>query len=193
MEIIQKKRSIKYTFTFMDNHLNFAYKIKSGTGDRDLDYVNFPKKSSTLIEQNEWFQSVGYVWCILGAFDILYESYLGAFPNLWFLVLLGGMLLVWSHFSKVKYSVFEMDSANILVIQDKNHDLIINELKTRKKSQLLEWYGHVNQDNESEVEVGKFKWLLDEDVITKEEYEEKIAQIESLIKEESNLSNSVIH
>jgi hypothetical protein len=53
MEIVQKKKSNKHTFNFMDDHFNYAYEDKSGSDDTDLNYADIPKKASIQIEQNE--------------------------------------------------------------------------------------------------------------------------------------------
>ena len=65
MEFIQKKRGVKQTFTLRDDHFNFAYEDKSGSGDIDLNYVDLPQKSSVSIEQNEWLRNVGLI-CFQG-------------------------------------------------------------------------------------------------------------------------------
>ena len=70
MEFIQKKRGVKQTFTLRDDHFNFAYEDKSGSGDIDLNYVDLPQKSSVSIEQNEWLRNVGLLWIALGVAQI---------------------------------------------------------------------------------------------------------------------------
>ena len=60
---------------------------------------------------------------------------------------------------------------------------IIDELSSRKKLQLLNWYGMVNPENDLDQEISKFKWLVEQEVITNEESERKIAQAELLSKE----------
>ncbi len=184
MEIVQKKKSTKHTFVFNDDYFNFSYEDKSGSGDSDLNYGNLPQKTSIQIEQNEWLRNVGYLWCAIGAVQLGYAIYLQAsLSGKGFWLVLGLACIVWFLFSKVKYTVFKSDQGNVFVIHDKNHDKIISELKSRRKSQLLNWYGEVNPDNELESETGKFKWLAEQDVMTKEESEQKIAQAELLHKE----------
>tara|TARA_B100000768_G_scaffold151797_1_gene147147 strand:- start:919 stop:1074 length:156 start_codon:yes stop_codon:yes gene_type:complete len=51
MEIVQKKRSNKHTFTFKDDDFNVAYEDESDSGDTDMNYADFPQKSSVQIEQ----------------------------------------------------------------------------------------------------------------------------------------------
>ena len=184
MEIIQKKKSNKHTFKFMDDHFNFAYEDKSGSGDTDLNYADLPKKTSIQIEQNEWLRNVGYLWCALGIFQLGYAIYSEAsLSGKGFWITIGLACVAWAHFSKVKYSVFKAERGNVFIIHDKNHDKILDELNSRKKLQLLNWYGEVNPENSLEQEITKFNWLVEQDVITKEESEKKIAQAELLSKE----------
>ena len=72
----------------------------------------------------------------------------------------------------------------MFVIQDKQHDEIINALQSRKKQQLLAWYGDVNPDNELQTEIQKFHWLAEQGVLTQEESEQKIAQAQLLHNEQ---------
>ena len=179
MEIVQKKRSNKHTFVFRDNHFNFAYKDKSGSGDSDLQYGALPKKTSIQIEQNEWIRNVGYLWCVIGVFQLgraIYSQAALAGTGFW--LVMGLACLAWYFFTKIRYTVFKSDQGNVFVIHEKNHDKIIEELKSRRKSQLLVWYGDVNPENELAREIDKFKWLVEQEVITKEESENKIAQAE---------------
>lgn len=183
MEIVQKKKTNKHTFTFHDDHFNFAYEDKSGSGDTDMNYMDFPQKSSVQIEQNEWLRNVGYLWIALGVFQLGYAIYSEvSLSGKGFWILIGLACVIWAHFSKVKYSVFRAERGNIFVIQDKSHDRIIDELNGRRKSQLLRWYGEVNPENDLESEIQKFKWLVDQEIISKEESEKKIAQAELMKK-----------
>jgi hypothetical protein len=189
MEFVQKKKANKHTFTLHDDYFNFAYEDKSGSGDTDMNYADFPQKSSVQIEQNEWLRNVGYLWMGLGVFQIVYAIYSEApLSGKGFWILVGLVCVVWAHFSKVKYTVFRAERGNIFVIQDKKHDQIIDEINQRRKSQLLKWYGEVNPENELENEIQKFKWLVEQEIISKEEYEQKIAQAEILKRDNFELS-----
>lgn len=194
MKFIQKKKSNKHIFTLHDDYFNFSYEDKSGSGDTDINYADFPQKSSVQIEQNEWLRNVGYLWIALGVCQIGYAVYTEApLSGKGFWILVGAVCVIWAYFSKVKYTVFRSERGNIFVIQDKNHDKIINEINIRKKSQLLKWYGDVNPENELENEIQKFNWLVEQGVITKEESEKKIAQAELLKKESFELPGEMLN
>ncbi len=179
MEIKQKKLSNQHTFTFNEHSLNFAFKNKSGAEDVDVEYGTFPDKSSLLIEQNDWLRNVGILWFLLGALNIgraVFSDNPVTGTGLW--LFLGIICLIWFAVTKVRYSVFKTETSNIFVIQNGQHDHIIDEISKRKKAQLLQWYGDVNVDNDPESEINKFRWLAEQNVITKVQAEEKIAQVE---------------
>ena len=179
MEIKQKRLSNNHTFTFEDEHVNFAFKDKTGSDDFDFNYADFPDKSSISIEQNEWLRNVGFLWCLLGVYRIgsyIYNEQPLTGTGFW--LMLGIICLVWFACTKVKYSVFKTERGNVYVIQDGKHEQIVSEIKSRKKKQLLDWYGDINLDNDKENEIEKFKWLAKQKVISEAEAEEKIAQVE---------------
>ena len=181
MEFIQKKRGVKQTFTLRDDHFNFAYEDKSGSGDIDLNYVDLPQKSSVSIEQNEWLRNVGLLWIALGVGKIgwaIFNDLSLSGKGFWLMV--GMACVLWAHFSKTRYSVFRTERGNVLVMQNKQHQQIVETLHARRKAQLLDWYGDVNPDNELENEIRKFQWLVEQDVMTQAESEQKIAQAQLL-------------
>lgn len=194
MKIVQKKRSNKHTFTFNDESFNFAYEDKNGSGDVDIDYADFPQKFSVRIEQNEWLRNVGYLWCAIGAFQLGYAVYTAApLSGKGFWLFLGLGSLAWAHFSTVKYSVFHTDRGNVFVIQDKRHDEIIKELNIRRKKQLLEWYGEINFANDPQKEINKFRWLSEQNALSREEAEIKIAQVELAHKANIEISGLTLN
>lgn len=181
MEITQKKRSNKHTFTFKENHLSFAYEDKTGTGEIDIAYGDFPNKLSTRIEQSDGLKLVGILWTAIGAYQLGY----GIYNNLTlsgrgFWLFLGIICLLVYYFTKVKYSVFNTERGSVFVIQGRNHDQIIDEIKTRRKKQLFDWYGAINPENPIENEINKFNWLVKEEIIPKEEGDKKIEQIRTM-------------
>lgn len=183
MKIEQRKLSNRHTFTFETDRLNFAYRDKSGAGDIDIPYADFPLKSSTRIDQNFWLRNVGYIWCAVGAIQIALALFtdrplIGA--GFW--LLLGVGCLLWAHFTKVTYSVFSTDRGSVWVIQDpNNHDRVIDEIRSRRRAQLLAWYGDINLENGLDKEIGKFRWLEEQQALTTEEAEQRIAQVRAAL------------
>ncbi|BCE03707.1 hypothetical protein [Marinicellulosiphila megalodicopiae] len=184
MEIIQKKKSNKNKFTFKDETLNFEYSDKTGSGDIDVNYADIPKKFSILIERNEWLRNVGLLWCAIGAVQLGYAILTGSSiegKGVWLFLGLG--CVAWAHFSTIRYSVFKTPPGTIFVIHDKNHELIVDELYKRRQSQMLNWYGPINPNNELAQEIGKYKWLVEEAVLSQIEADQKIAEAELMCRE----------
>ena len=181
MKIEQKKQSNQHTFTFDDDTLNFAYKDKTGSGDVDIAYGEIPKKFSTRIEQNTWLRNVGYVWCALGVIQIGLALMAGkSLAGTGYWLVLGAGCLAWSYFSKVTYTVLQAPNGSVFVIQDdKTHDKIIEEIMSRRKLQMRAWYDHIDENKSVESELSKFKWLQEQDVLTKEEVAQRILQVQA--------------
>ncbi len=180
MQITQKKMSNRHLFTFNDESLNFAYSDKSGSGDVDIPYAHFPKKPFIKIDQNEWLRNVGILWLIIGVLQLgtaLYADHYAGATLLW--LTLGAICLAWAHYSKVKYTVFQAEKGSVFIIQDRStHDQIISEIRSRRKNQLLDWYGEIDTENAPENEIEKYKWLCEQEVLTKQEAEQKISQVQ---------------
>jgi hypothetical protein len=97
-----------------------------------------------------------------------------------FWMVIGILCIGWSYFSTIKYSVFTMDPVKVYVIQERYHDVIVEEIKGRRIQQLRKYYGDVDPENDPENEIEKFRWLQKEGVISEEELKQKIAEIEFL-------------
>mgnify|MGYP001054292335 CR=1 FL=1 len=195
MKIEQNKQSNQHTFTFGKDTINFAYKDKSGSGDVDIPYGEIQKKSSIRIEQNLWLRNVGYLWCVLGSIQIGYALIAGkplSGTGFWFV--LGAVCVAWSIFTKVKYTIFQASNGSLYIIQDdKTHDKIIEELMSRRKMQLLEWYDYVDGNKSAESEIAKFKWLYEQEALTKEEVTQRISQVQAEYGVIPNLSPKTLH
>lgn len=181
MEIRQKRFSNKTIFEFGDETLKYTVEDKGGAGDLIINYADFPQQSSMKEERNDWLKNVGLLWVALGTFQIgsaiVADSSLSG-KGFWLMV--GLFCLAIYKIATTKYSVFSAEHGTIYVIRDKKHDEIVSAINDRRKKQLLMWYGDVNPENKLETEIEKFRWLSDQNVISKDEAERKIAQAEIL-------------
>ena len=171
MQIEQKRFAVKHTFTFSEQQLNFAFKDRSGSGDVDVAYADIPKKKSVRIDENSWLRNAGILWCAIGVAALLLK-WSGV---MWLPI--GIACLVWYHFSKVRYTILQAEEGSIWVIQDKKHDDILREISDRRNRQLLSWYGEINYENDPQSEIKKFNWLAEQEVLSKEQADMKIAEV----------------
>ncbi|MBL0211183.1 MAG: hypothetical protein IPQ13_09780 [Holophagaceae bacterium] len=187
MKIEQKKMSNRHTFTFGQDTINFHYLDKTGSGDADIPYSEFPKKHSIAIEQNQWLKNVGYLWCALGIIQIGYSLYANnTIRGTGFWLMIGLACIVLSRLTKVSYTVYKAESGSVFIIQDgKKHDQIINEIFKRKKQYLLSHYGEIDHDTSLQNEINKFHWLVDEGVLTSEEASQRISEAEVVYYKET--------
>lgn len=178
MEVIQKKGKNKHTFRLGQEQFEYAYEDGSAKGDVEVYYGDLPLKRSEQTEQNDWLRNVGVLWILLGLFQSGYGSFTrGAFyfDPMW--IFIGAACLTWALMTKVTYTVFKAEGANIFIIKDKHHDALIEELMARRKAQLANWYADINPENELNNEINKFKWLVKQEVLTEEESEQKIKEV----------------
>ena len=185
MEINQKKRSNRLKFTFNDDSFNYAYKDRTGSGDIDVQYAGFPPKASVSIERNEWLRNAGLIWCVMITGDSL--------QGRGFWLLIGVICLVWYRWATVKYSVFRTQEGNVLVIQDREHDRIVDEINRRRKDQLLALYGELDTRNTLEDEIAKFSWLHEQAVLSKDELEGRLAQARAAFQAPGPAACSQLH
>ena len=175
----QKKFSNKTTFEFGDETLTYTVEDKGGGGDFSFYYSDFPQNSTMKIEKNGWLKNVGLIWVAIGVLQLCIA--IGTQSSLsgkGFWLFIGLICLVVYRIAITKYSVFRLENGTVYIIKDKKHDKIIEEIYDRRKKQLLLWYGEINTDNDAENEIAKFRWLQNQNVISKEEADKKIAEIE---------------
>ena len=101
-------------------------------------------------------------------------------------MVVGLACLVWHQVRKVAYSVFETEQGNLFIIQDGEHERIMSTLLSRRRARLKELYGEIDPNNDIELEIEKFQWLKNHDVLTEAEADIKIAQVErSMVEQEA--------
>lgn len=181
MKITQSKAGNTLTFDFQENHLAYEYEDKTGSGGTDVRYVDFPQRTGKLIERNEWLQNVGYLWLALGAvLSVISAMGEGDLKlSIWLFIGLG--CVAWARWQTVVYTTLNTDQGKLFIIQDKQHDTILGEIQNRKHTQLLRWYGEINPDNDLDVEINKYNWLVEQGALSREQADEKIAQAKNLI------------
>lgn len=177
MEIKQKRFSHSSLFEFRNDDLKFTGKDESGAYSFSLKYASIPSDSSELIERNGWFRNVGILWVLIGVLQIAlhYRDSGGFGGGFWFLA--GIICLTLYATAKNKYTVFTTDKGRIYILKDKQHDDIINEISSRRKGQLLSWYGELNYSNDPNAELEKFRWLMHEGAIGEVEYTRILAKL----------------
>lgn len=179
--IKQKQRSfsVKTEFTYGDDDLKYSIEDSSGSESFTVNYASVPAESQNIkIDKNPWFRNAGVLCLIIG---IVQGLFLISDPDhirtsIW--IISGAVLFAIHAIAKTKYTVLNCDQGNtIFLIRNKSHDKIYDEIKRRRKIQVLGWYGEINFENEPSDEITKFVWLHDQGYISEDKLKSIVEKI----------------
>ncbi|MGF1725540.1 hypothetical protein [Photobacterium nomapromontoriensis] len=81
--------------------------------------------------------------------------------------------------TRTEFTVLCTDRYNVKVMKDKHHDEIISELYKRRKNALRSKYFEIDMNNGIEEEISKIDWLLENEIIDKEEYDDYLLKLKT--------------
>jgi hypothetical protein len=178
MLISQSKFDRKIIFSFSDNAVKYTIKDSNGSQSINYKYENIDLKNESEISvRNSLFINAGMVWllfCLTQMFLRFYESKQIVSP-LWLLP--GILLIVFYYVNVIRYKSFPADDGNILIIENKDQNIIIEEIRKRRNKKLKERYFDIDFLNPIENEIAKYKWLEEENVISKDEFKAKVSEL----------------
>ena len=177
---IQQKYSKKFIFQFTDDSILYTAKTNTAESTDEIEYSTISANIWEYIEKNEWFRNVGFIWLGIGVwFEVLpLTRGEGGLP---FWSVLGVICLGIYFFHQIKFTVVE-GSDKILVVQDEQHDKILEVIFSKRNEYVLDKYGEIDFDNHPDDEMSRFKAMKKEKVITDEEFTEIKGKIESFHK-----------
>lgn len=194
--IEQKKLLNKAVFEFGEEKLTHSIKRGSGTRKFSVHYAAIPLQDIyEVTERNSWYRSAGIFWIVLGCLQMFYgfQSDGGVKISFWFLlgIVFIGVYLI----ATTSYTIFQPEAGNIFIIKDRQHDTIIDELKRRRKQQVLARYGEIDYSNSHQEELNKFQWLFDQEILSEEEFsaiKQKILLVGKTSRQLDNGENMLI-
>jgi hypothetical protein len=168
----QKKNGTQTNFLFRADAV--TYTVQDGSGSRTFacDYEDIPFEISEMQERNVWLRNVGVVWLLLGAVISIYEyvAFNRPYISVWLIV--GAVCYIIYYFRRTSYTIFDTPKGRIFIIRDKTHDTIKQEIETRRRGVYRKKYAHIDSASDPERETAKLKWLLEHDIITRQECDE---------------------
>ncbi|WP_300669944.1 hypothetical protein [Desulfoluna sp.] len=180
MEIEQKRYFNCTRFTFDDERLIYAMEHDGGSCAFDVSYADIPMESTAMETRTPWFRNAGIVLLIAWVCQMLVElvetSSVPGFSLHWPLVALCCVLIY--RCVVIRYTVFKTDAGELRLICDDHHEEVLNEIMTRRKNQLLSWYGEIDYANDPGEEIRKFHWLKLQGAIGDDEFETIRTRIE---------------
>lgn len=180
MDIEQRQFRIHQRISFSEDQCRLSSQTPSGLVHQQFNYADLSEQSSSCIDAQPWLACIGWLWIGLSLIQLL-ELRLSSQPAALSLLLALGMGIIclsWYWLDRHCYSLFQTERGSIRILRGRQHDQILQQLRSRRKQQLLRWYGEINPDNEFQHELRKFHWLAEQGVISDEERDHKIAELE---------------
>lgn len=186
-ELNQKSWSNKTKFQFKEDKLSFTIKDSNGSHSFSINYGSIPLDDQReLEEKNSWFRNVGILWLLVGGVQTFLRFSESGNLTISMWSILGAICFAAFLCAKTKYTILRTESGNILIIQNKQHDQILNKITKRRKEQLLVWYGEINYNNDPNDEMNKFLWLKNQNLISEEHFKDVKAKLISFHKHEES-------
>lgn len=172
MDLIEQKKFLhKFTFDFRKEGFEYFAKDRSGEKKMFIQYDELDiSRIYTLIERNEYFRNVGFLWLVLGA--VMFSSG-GRF---WLMV--GVLCLLIYYGLTTKYFVVPFSRGNIFVVNDQKAQIILDRMKKEYRTIILDLYGQIDLERTFEEEKKKYKTLLDKGIINESEFHSFLEQME---------------
>lgn len=171
MKFIQKRHFFVSThFDFKAEKLEFLIKDVHQDHGFSIRYDDIDNKKSFTTLKEKWpsvFSAIAYIFFVLDVFWIskgFSPIGQGILATAIFFMAIGSFL-------KADATLIPTEMGNIVILPDKNHDKIVSEIFSRRRDVLKGIYGIINPLNHPENEISKFRWLMDEDIITRSEFE----------------------
>ena len=182
----QKHAHSETSFVFGETELSYAFRYGASLHETVADYFEITP-ARKFIAQHDWsgFRFAALV-ALLGLTAAAAQTYIAdASAPAMFWLAPGLALLLNFYFRPDHFRIFQAAGDRLWIIEDRNAQTIIAEIELRRRNRLAEVYGPLNLSNEPRLEIGKIEWLFLESVLTREEADTQIAQIEAAVAEKS--------
>ena len=176
MIITQRSFSTVITFAFERDALTYTRSDSYGAHSFQLPYGSIGMDPRTTSERNGALFTGSILLSAWGLAQAAYTTIRGDLLGTVFL--LPGALCFLLHAAlKTHITSLSSDEGEIAILHDKNFDTIMKEIRERRKTQLLDWYGNINFANDPEDEIEKFEWLHSQRLITTDQLQRIVTTI----------------
>ncbi len=178
MKYRQKKGKNIIEIEFLENKIKYFLQDDVSSGRFDITPATISKDTITFIEKNNGFKNYSIYLLVVGLIFAFMTIFLKIF-TLYIPFLLGSIIMfVLYKLSFVNYTIIETTNKKIYIIQDKNHDEIVKKIFDMRNKYYKDIYFKFIPENNIKDEADKFKWLLDEKIITQAEYQSVLSEIQ---------------
>lgn len=179
LEITQSRVDYQASFHFKAEYLH--HKISNNTSGIDLylDYLSIPFEYERLVDSPDHLK---FAAALLAFFAFLTSMRTLLLDETQILPILLAGFAVGFYFEYRRRTttlrIYRRDSGDVRVVEDTKLDFIHTQLMERRKRQFLSLYGKVDADELPEDEIAKFNWLVEQRVLSQQQADTKIAEVE---------------
>jgi hypothetical protein len=173
-ELTQKRFPVQLDFRFEDETLHYAYADTSGGHAFSVAYEDVatdPAVHGHVTVKLDWYQHMAVVMAALALVQVFFGFLPNGLMSAVTLAAAAGLLYGIYRLSTRDYTVMRSDVGTIFVLKDDHQHEILEELDARRKARLRLRFAEIDFSNDLTIELQKFGWLLQQGVISKEEYE----------------------
>jgi len=187
--IKQKKFGVQLLFHFGDDKLTRTLSDYSGENQFSVFYDAIDIDDISLLTVNKSQRFLRFLIIITIGLSFILASTKGnhLVADVCGVLIVGSFLaLIIAHCLKlltIKYTMLRIPNRTgtntIQIIHDKNHDLILQEIKTRRIARMRKLYAGINFANDPNKEMQKFLWLRNNAIINELEYREAMEKLKA--------------
>ena len=146
-----------------------------------MNYIGVSRDRQTLAERKTSYRMLALFWVALGSVmigvSVLTNNTAAIGTGSLWLILAAGSYAYYRRTLK-EYVVVPSDSGNLLILEGETGRKVLQEIEHRRAISLRENYDFF-PDGESPVQLReRFKWLLSEDAISKDQYAERMNRVD---------------
>ncbi|MBD7923032.1 hypothetical protein JR064_06335 [Xanthomonas sp. CFBP 8703] len=179
MEIQQRRFSNRIGYVFGDDEVHYSVQDSSGSRSFSVAYGDIGRDRQALTERNQWLRNAGLLWGVLGLVLTVMSSlkYHAFAPSFWLWV---GMICYCAyHLVVTHYLIIPTEKGNLLVIKNADGERIVAQIEQRRASYLRREYDVMLAEEHPEQRRNRFKWLHREGVLSSEELEQRLQQVDA--------------
>ena len=178
-EYRQKRLSNRMRFVFGEDRLAYTFEDSQHRASYAIEYDDVPFTQAEFTERFEALRATAILWAVLGVFYLVRAVSDGRVSvTAIILFALAGLSYYGYRRLDSSFTVFDTPMGRLLIARDRQHDEILSEIVSRRRDMILKSHGAVDADNDPEQERAKFAWLRARGVITEDEYQAKLREIE---------------
>lgn len=181
--IEQKRGNTSIRYRFLPEQLHYSVKMPDVSREFSVGYTAISRDRQTLAERKGSYRLMAMFWLALGSvmvcISILSSNGAAIGTGALWLLLAAGSYAYYRRSLK-EYVIVPSDSGNLLILEGETGRKILAEIEQRRADCLRENYDFFPDGESTEQLRERFKWLLSEDAISKDQYAERMNRVDAM-------------